>query len=141
MSLLNRITGKPSADVWHPGEGAYPSLFDLGPYAAALKGRGGVFAFWHLGVRPQWLRIGAAGDLAVCLKSASEVLKDSPFRGNGGIHAAWVFLAPPRCPGIVVHLRARLRPALPEVALAGETAWSAAPAPVEFPLPPGTTEP
>lgn len=141
MSLLDRIKGKPPADAWHPGEGAYPPLFDLGAHAGALKAKSGVYALWHLGVRPQWLRVGAAGDLAACLMAAAEALKESPFRGNAGIYAAWVFLAPARCPGIVTHLRARLKPALQDMTLAGEAAWSGAPAPVVFPLPPGTTEP
>ncbi len=140
MSLLDRIKGKPAPDVWHPGEGAYPSLFDLAPHAAVLKAKSGVFALWHLGVRPQWLRVGAAGDLALCLKAAAEALKESPFRGNGGLHAAWVFMPAVRCPGVVMHLRTRLRPVLQDFPLPGEAAWAGTPAPVQFPLPPGTSE-
>ncbi len=140
MSLLDRIKGKPAPDAWHPGEGVYPSLFDLGPHAAALKAKSGIFALWHLGVRPQWLRVGAAGDLGACLAAAAEALKESPFRGNGGLYAAWVFMPAARCSGIVMHLRTRLRPILQDTPLAGETAWAGAPASVAFPLPPGTTE-
>mgnify|MGYP006273607545 CR=1 FL=1 len=139
MNLLERIKGKP-ADTWLPGEGAYPSLFALGDHGAALKGKSGVFAIWHLGVRPQWLRVGACADLSVCLKAAAEALKASPFRGNGGLYVAWVTMPPARCPGIVTYLRARLRPALQE-AVAGEATWAGAPAPTAFALPPGTTEP
>ncbi len=141
MSLLDRIKGKPPADAWQPGEGAYPSLFDLGAHATGLKAKGGIFALWHLGVRPQWLRVGAAGDLAACLTAAAEDLKDSPFRANGGLYAAWVFMAPARWPGVVMHLRERLKPALQDMMLTGEAVWSDAPAPVVFPLPPGTTGP
>lgn len=141
MSLLDRIKGKPPADAWHPGEGAYPSLFALGDHAAALKNKGGIFVLWHLGVRPQWLRVGAGADLALCLKTAAEDLNDSPFRGNGGLYAAWVFMAPARWPGIVAHLRVRLKPVMQDTPLTGEAAWSDVPVPVVFPLPPGTTEP
>lgn len=141
MSLFDSIKGKPAAYIWLPGEGAYPSLFDLGPHAAALKAKSGVFALWHLGVRPQWLRVGAAGDLGACLQGAAEALKASPFRGNGGLYAAWVFMPTARCPGIVMHLRTRLKPVLQATPLPGEVAWAGIPVPVQFPLPPGTSEP
>ncbi len=141
MSLLDRIKGKPSADAWHPGEGAYPSLFDLGAHAGALKAKSGIFALWHLGVRPQWLHVSAAADLAICLAAAADALKDSPFRGNGGLHVAWVFLPAARCPGVVAHLRARLKPVLQHLTFAGEAAGRDAPAPIVFPAPPGTTGP
>lgn len=139
MSLLGRITGKDTP--WQPAGAAYPSLFEAGAFGPALKGKSGVYTLWHLGVRPQWLRVGAGADLAACLAAAAAALKDSPFRGNGGIFAAWMFMAAGRCPGIVVHLRARLKPALQDFALAGDMVWKGVPAPVAFPLPPGTTEP
>jgi len=140
MSLIARIKGK-AEEGWLPGEGVYPSLFSLGGHLAGLNGKSGVFTVWHLGVRPQWLRVGAGADLAVCLKALAESLKDSPFRGNGGLFAAWALLAPGRCPGIVTYLCTRLHPVSQDMAVAGETAWSTVPAPVAFPLPPGTTGP
>lgn len=139
MSLFGRLKGKPDPDAWHPGEGAYPSLFELAPHVAALKGKCGIFAVWHLGVRPQWLRVGATADFAHCLAAAADALKDSPFRGNGGIYAAWVFMPPARWPSVVTHLRARLKPALRDIAFPGEAAMSDVPAPGVFPAPPGTT--
>lgn len=139
MSLFGRVTGKDTP--WQPADAAYPSLFDTGSFASAVKGKSGLYALWHLGVRPQWLRVAAGTDLAACLAAAAAALKDSPFRGNGGIFTAWAFADPGRCPGIVVYLRARLRPALGDPTLAGEIAWKGVPAPVVFPLPPGTTEP
>lgn len=137
MSLFARLKGK--APAWHPGEGAYPSLFALGVHAQAVKGKGGVYAVWHLGVRPQWLRIAAGDDLLVCLNAVAQALDVSPFRGNGGIFAAWAFVDAPRRPGIVVHLRARLAPVLRDAAFPGETRWMGAPGPMAYPLPPGTT--
>ena len=141
MSLLARFT-KPKTpdDSWHPADGVYPSLFDLGAHAAALDAKGGIYALWHLGVRPQWLWIGAGADLRECLIDAAGALASSPLRGNGGIYAAWAFMAAPRWPGVVHHLRGRLEPIVQDIILPGDALWETVPVPVVFPLPPGTTE-
>lgn len=139
MGLIAKLKGR--TEDWHPDDGAYPSLFNLGGHSAAVKGKGGVYALWHLGVRPQWLHIAAGNDLHACLVGAARALAESSFRANGGIFAAWAFVDALRRPGIVSHLRVRLAPALPNAVFPGEMRWTGAPKPVEFPLPPGTTEP
>lgn len=138
MSLLDRFKGKTPEESWHPGEGLYPSVFDLGVHAPALKGKGGVYALWHLGVRPQWLRIGAGPDLLAAVMAAADDLASSPFRANGGIFAAWAFVAPGRWQGVVTHLEGKLAPVFRRSVHASETP---APVAVVFPPPPGTTAP
>ena len=141
MSLLARFTkAKTPGDLWQPVDQAYPSLFDLKAHAAALAGKGGVYALWHLGVRPQWLHIGAGPSLGACMTGAATALAVSPWRGNGGLYAAWVFMDSTRWPGIVQGLRFRLAPALQDVAFPEDAVWDPATAPVVFLLPPGTTE-
>lgn len=141
MSVLSLFKKpKPPADAWHPATGVYPSLFDLAGHTAALDGKGGVYALWHLGVRPQWLRIGAAGDLLGCLRVLSAVPQVAAYRGNGGLFVAWTFPEAARLPGIAHHLRARLEPALQYLVIPGEAVLDPAVVPVAFPLPPGTTE-
>ena len=140
MSLLARFA-KPKTpdDRWHPVDQGYPSLFDLKAHAPGLNGKGGVYALWHLGVRPQWLRIGAGANLGCCLNSAAAALAASKLRANGGIYAAWALVDAARWPGIVQHLRVRLAPVLQDTVVVGDIVWDAAPAPILFPLPPGTT--
>lgn len=141
MSLLARFAKtKTPGDLWQPVDQAYPSLFDLKTHTLGLTGKGGVYALWHLGVRPQWLHIGAGPSLGVCLASAATALVASPWRGNGGLYAAWVFMDSARWPGIVQGLRSRLAPALQDVAFPEDAVWDPAAAHVVFPLPPGTTE-
>lgn len=122
MSLLARLT-KPKTphDRWQPADQVYPSLFDIKTHAAALNGKGGVYALWHLGVRPQWLRIGAGPNLLDCLNGAAAGLADTTLRGNGGIYVAWAFVDAARRPGIVQYRRNRLEPVLQHVVLTGYT--------------------
>ena len=141
MSVLSLFKKpKPSEDAWHPANAAYPSLFDLAGHAAALEGKGGIYALWHSGVRPQWLRIGAGTDLRKGLAALSAVSQVAGYRGNGGLFVAWAFLDAARLQGIVLHLRLRLEPALQYLVIPGETALDPAAIPAVFPLPPGTSE-
>jgi hypothetical protein len=81
MSVLSLFKKpKPPGDGWHPASAAYPSLFDLAGHGAALEGKGGVYALWHLGVRPQWLRIGAGANLMDCLKAAAAAPPVAAYR-------------------------------------------------------------
>ena len=141
MSVLSLFKKpKPPADLWYPANAAYPSLFDLAGHTAALDGKAGVYALWHLGVRPQWLRIGAGANLLDCLRILSAVPPVAAHRANGGLFVAWAFPDAARLPGIVLHLRTRLEPALQHLVLPGEAVLDPAVVPVVFPLPPGTTE-
>ncbi|MHB1207682.1 MAG: hypothetical protein ACYCZX_19115 [Rhodospirillaceae bacterium] len=141
MSVLSLIKKpKPPEDAWYPASGVYPSLFDLAGHTPALDGKGGVYALWHLGVRPQWLRIGAGADLLGCLRALPAVPQVAAYRGNGGLFVAWTFPEAARAPGIILHLQARLEPVLQYLAVAGEAVLDPAVAPVAFPSPPGTIE-
>jgi hypothetical protein len=141
MSVLS-LFKKPKLpeDGWRPADAAYPSLFDLAGHGAALDGKGGIYAVWHLGVRPQWLRIGAGANLLECLTAAAAAPQMSTYRGNGGVFAAWSLPDAARRPGIVLHLRTRLEPVLQHLALPGENTPDQTSTPILFPLPPGTTE-
>jgi hypothetical protein len=140
MSVLSLFKKpKPPEDKWHPANAAYPSLFDLSGHAAALDAKGGIFALWHLGVRPQWLRVDASANLLDSLKAVADVPEIRAYRRNGGLFVAWSYPEVTRQPGIVLHLRTKLEPALQYLVLPGETV-AAAPTPFMFPLPPGTTE-
>ena len=141
MSVLSLFKKpKPPEAVWHPAGGIYPSLFDLAGHRAALEGKAGVYAVWHLGVRPQWLRAGGTANLLDSLRTAAAAPQIAAYRGNGGVFVAWTFAEAARLPGIVLHLQARLAPALQYLTFPGETLADMAGTPVTFPLPPGTTE-
>jgi hypothetical protein len=141
MSVLSLFKKpKPPENSWYPAAATYPSLFDLSGHASTLEGRAGLYALWHLGVRPQWLKVGAGTNLMDCARAAALAPQIAAFRGNGGLFMAWAFPAATQMPGIVLHLQTRLAPTLQYLSLPGNIVIDAAAAPTVFPLPPGTTE-
>jgi hypothetical protein len=126
------------AQPWTP-DPPYPSIFDLGAQRRELAGKGGVYVLWHLGVRPRWLRAGHSIDLAASLAGLADLAPIMSCRPNGGVFVAWSVVNPDQRAGIVRYLAERLRPALQELAVAGESAAGEIP-PVPYPLPPGTQD-
>lgn len=130
-----------AATPWRPMDKPYPRLALLDPVSEGLSAAvGGVYAVWHLGVRPQWLRVGASPDLA----AAFGALRDHPllagFQPNGGIFVSWALLPPPVWAGTVKSLAQRLSPALQHVPMLGDAPLDVAARPLPCPLPPGTEE-
>lgn len=111
---------------WLPADRAYPRL---ATNIAGVPAQPGIYALWHRGVRPQWLRVGAAKNLA----SAFVELAEAPEIAALGIDVFVTWAVPPanQHAGIVRFLIDTLQPALQDVAVDA--------APTAFPLPPGTT--
>lgn len=111
---------------WLPTDRPYPRL---AANIAGVPAQPGIYALWHRGVRPQWLRVGTARNLA----SAFVELAESPDIVALGIDVfvTWATPPAPQHAGIVRFLAKTLQPALQDVV-------ADVPA-VAFPLPPGTT--
>lgn len=111
---------------WLPEDRAYPRL---AANIAGVPTQAGIYALWHRGVRPQWLRVGAAKNLA----STFAELAEEPEIVTLGIDVFVTWATPPAAQhaGILRFLIDTLQPALQDV--------SSDAAPVAFPLPPGTT--
>ena len=79
-SLVDKLTGKSDRGSWQPAAGPYPRLISMDEAApSVLKNKGGVFALWHRGVRPQWIYIGYTPDLWAALLAAQGQTLMWPF--------------------------------------------------------------
>lgn len=121
---------------WLPSDQPYPPLLALD--FAAAGARDGLYAVWHLGVRPQWLRVGAAADLGAALGALARMPWIVGHGNNGGIFVAWAY--PPKADhaGIVRFLAETLKPAYQHENFAPDLAFPSEAVPHIFPLPPGT---
>lgn len=110
--LFKRMQGR-GREPWCPSSGPYPRLTTLDESALSdLVGKGGVFVLWHRGVRPQWLYVGAADDLAVALKASREDGDVKLYDLNEGVYVAWALVPVEGRSGVVAGLRAALSPAI-----------------------------
>jgi len=122
--------------LWLPTPEPYPRLMTFD--SSALTGKGGLYAIWHLGVRPQWLRVGLADDLALtfaALAQASWVMK---HEGNAGIYLAWAFPAPAQAMGMARYLHETLKPSFQSEPFSFDRTLEPATVALPCPLPPGT---
>jgi hypothetical protein len=125
---------------WRPVGAVYPALQSLEPAAHGLMATPGLIAIWHLGVRPQWLRVAAVTNLEVALKAAGQVTAITSYKPNGGVYVAWALTAMPAGLGHAVFLMGRFQPVLQGQALPTEIPVGENTKPMEFPFPPGTSQ-
>src|SRR5690349_15904035 len=112
--ILGLFKKAPETSIWQPAAQLYPRL---APEIPGLAKQAGIYALWHLGVRPQWLRVGAVRDLADAFKQMSAHSAVVQHAG-AGVFLAWSSPAPAQTAGIVRFLTIRLAPALQDEALA-----------------------
>ena len=138
MALFRRTppktpaTAAPQDPNWvRDGSGRYFRLLQLDPEGQGLAGTGGVFVIWHGGMRPAWVYVGAADDLARALHdiAANPDLRAHEIRG--GLFVTWSLTHAPYRAGAVAYLQDLLMPVMVNPAAAG-----AEPVPV---LPPSGT--
>jgi len=138
--LLGGLAPK-SATIWLPKDRPYPRLALLDPASDGLSGViGGLYAVWHLGVRPQWLRVGATMDLAATLNTFKHHPMLEGFQPHGGVFVAWALLPPPAWAGTVKYLAQRLSPALQHLSMPGDAPLDMTAQLLPCPLPPGTED-
>ncbi len=127
----------PAASPWKPAGQPYPSLqtFDV----KTLAGQAGVYAAWHLGVRPRWLRVGGAADLGAALTKLRALPEVQAAITHDGVYFAWA-TGVADIPTALASLNAALQPYLHSLDLAGEIK-AAAKVDKAFPLPPGSQSP
>ena len=128
------------ASPWRPTGVPYPLLATLDPASAGLAKVAGIIAIWHLGVRPQWLKIAATKDISITLRSAVQARAILSYRPNGGVYVAWAPLPVTDLRGQAQHLRDHLKPLLQATRLEAEIDAVTDKMLVAFPFPPGTLE-
>jgi len=114
----------------------YPRLLTLDCAAAGLVRQAGVYACWHLGVRPRWLRVGGGADVAALLQRLQRHELIAACEAHGGVFVAWALMQPAAIAPAVGSLMAQLTPALQDIVIEGDVTPSVD-GPV-FPLPPDT---
>lgn len=123
--------------VWRPTENGYPRLLQVDPND--LAGRSGLYLLWHLGVRPQWLRVGFASDLGTAIRLLAETPAIASFEAHDGPFVSWSFCSAEDAPGFVNFLVAYLQPVTQAEVLACDAVLDSAAAPKPCPLPAGAT--
>jgi hypothetical protein len=128
------LKAAPAGVRWQPDEKPYPRLIDFN--ADALNRRHGLYAVWHLGVRPQWLRVGATADLGGLLTSLKIMPWITLHEYNAGVFVAWTFAPPTEAAGMARFLAEKLTPAFQMESCMNDLPLDVPP--VAVPLPPGT---
>jgi hypothetical protein len=122
--------------LWQPPGQLYPRLMGFDP--TALAGREGLYAIWHLGVRPQWLRVGLVDDLALAFASLACAPWVVLHEGNAGIFLAWAYPPPLQAMGMARYLVETLKPTFQSAPFSFDRALEPAAPPFTCSLPPGT---
>ena len=137
MSLLSFLLddGEPGdspQDVkWRRSpRGGWFRLMLVDPGNLDLDGQGGVFVVWHLGVRPEWVHVGAATDLARAIEAARDNPEITQYESRGRLYVTWSPIVEAYRDGVVRYLTDLLRPVVPSA----RDSSAAEPVPV---LPPG----
>jgi hypothetical protein len=102
---------------------------------AALKDVGGLFAFWHRGIRPQWIYVGHTEDLSTTLATAQNDPDLALYDRNDGVYVAWAECVPEDRTGEVLYLKNMLSPAIDQLPLGALEEADPETKPIEFPLP------
>lgn len=100
----------PAAAGWQPIGLPYPRLSEIDFVVAGLTGASGLYAIWHLGVRPQWLKLAATQDLGRAMIAARADPVIGGFQSNGGLYVAWLKEPPGIAVSHEVFLTSELRP-------------------------------
>lgn len=138
--MFKRLAGKLRAAgdpglVWQPAGSVYPRLLTFRP--SSLTAQPGLYLLWHLGVRPQWLRVGFSTDLGAAATLLAETPAIAAFEVHDGPFWSWSPCAAAQAGGYVAHLTTSLKPILQAEPLGCDVAFAVTTPPVACPLPPG----
>jgi hypothetical protein len=92
--------------------GRFHRFIHLDPEERGLSGVTGVFVLWHGGVKPEWVYVAKAKDLAAALH---EVAKDEDvmyYEVRGGLFVTWSPILPQYQDGVVRFLAESLKPVI-----------------------------
>ena len=90
--------------------GRWNRFVHLDPEAEGLSGKSGIFVIWHGGVKPQWLYVGKARDLAVSIHTMAENEELMYYEVRGRLWITWSLIKPEFQEGVLRFLHDRLNP-------------------------------
>lgn len=136
IKLAESLTLKSARETWLPSGGSFPRLLHMDHDAIqAMPEGGGLLAFWHGGVRPQWVFVGHTTDLRNTVLQAQPHPDLILYDRNAGLWVSWAACDAEDRPAAVIYLNNELEPALGPQAIAGAGAILEDMEPKPFPLP------
>lgn len=99
--------------------GRFHRFIHLDPEEQGLTKVTGVFVIWHGGVKPEWVYVAKAKDLAAAMH---EVAKDEDvmyYEIRGGLFVTWSLVLPQHQDGVVRFLTDALKPVVENTAATG----------------------
>lgn len=108
-------TGPPVDPKWaRTPRGRFHRFSYLDPEEEGLAGASGVFVIWHAGVRPEWVFVDRANDLAKAMHEAGQEDEIMQYDVRGGLFVTWSFIRAEYQDGVVRFLYDSLKPVGPE---------------------------
>ncbi|WP_413207204.1 hypothetical protein [Rhodospirillum sp. A1_3_36] len=114
MSFLSAIFGgkaaaKPAEPYWQRNsELKYGRLLQMYGKADRLKGRGGVFITWNVGVKGLWVYCGHCPDMAMAVRELCDSPETREYEARSALFFTWSPIKPELRNGVVKHLRTTL---------------------------------
>ena len=90
--------------------GKFHRLIHLDTTSEGLSGKSGVYVIWHSGVKPGWVYVGKANDLASALDDAQENEDIIEYEINGGLYVAWSPIVAEHQNGVLKFLHDTMKP-------------------------------
>ena len=90
--------------------GKFPRPVHFDPEASGLVGVGGIYVAWHAGVRPRWIYVARAADLAASFHALADNQAVMAYDINGGVYVTWSRIREEFRDGVVRYLTDSLRP-------------------------------
>ncbi len=105
LSYEQLANGPPQDPDWvtSPSGGFY-RLLNLDPEEAGLSGISAVFIIWHAGMRPKWVYVGRARDLAKALHGLAKNDEIMDREIHGGLFVTWSLIREEFQDGVVSYL-------------------------------------
>jgi hypothetical protein len=104
-------TGPPINVEWARNKrGKFHRLTHLDTMSEGLRGLSGVYVIWHSGVKPGWVYVGRADNLASALDAAQDDDDIDQYEINGGLYVTWYPIVDQHQNGVVKFLHDTMKP-------------------------------
>ena len=99
--------------------GRFHRFIVLDAEKAGLSGIGGIYAFWHGGVRPEWVYIGKSDDLAATFRELAGNKDIRNYDLRGGLFVSWALIREEYRNGALRFLNDSMKPLVPSPDIPG----------------------
>lgn len=122
MGLFGRKKDKPAKGYDGPPidpewarnrNGKFFRLIHFDPVVEGLRGIGGVFVVWHSGVKPRWVYVAMANDLAPAMEAVMDRDDIMEYDINGGLFITWSPIKDKFRPGVLRYLHENMDTLVP----------------------------